>query len=156
MVIIVAETLLLIPFGFATGYLNMNLVELAEDANLPVKAEYYGLFNAVTQYGKINEGLLYEEAIIDIIGPLGIFGFITVVFGYVAKYNERKVKTQIDDLESIYELQMITEEAGIELWSIQTPNDNDPQMHVSEKLLSFLMIEELEDFTERDIYKYWF
>ena len=156
MVIIVAETLLLIPFGFATGYLNMNLVELAEDANLPVKAEYYGLFNAVTQYGKINEGLLYEEAIIDIIGPLGIFAFITVVFGYVAKYNERKVKTQINDLESIYEFQMITEEAGIELWSIQTPNDNDPQMHVSEKLLSFLMIEELEDFTERDIYKYWF
>lgn len=155
-ILIVAQTFLLIPFGFATGSINMNYVALSEDTVLSVKGELNGLYDAVTQQGNINMKLLYLQAFFDLIGPLVAYGFISIVFSFIARYNERKIKNQINDLESINEFQIITQEAGIELWHIQLPNDNDPQLHVSERLLEFLMIETLDDFTERDVYKYWF
>lgn len=155
-VLIFIETICFIPFGLAIGYVNMDFVELTQDAVLPVKAEYHGIYNSVIKNGQIDMELLYRHALGNLIAPLVTFGFISVVFSFISRYNKANIEIQIDDLKNIDELQHIAEDAGVEIWNIVMKKDAEPRLKVTEKVLSLLKENADHNLSEEEAYKIWF
>lgn len=91
----------LIPYGFSTGYLNLNLVELSEDATIHIKKGSYGIYNAIIKDSKIDMSYVYREATIEILFPLIIFIAVVYICYRISKYNLAKIDEQARDEDRI-------------------------------------------------------
>lgn len=100
-VAIVLTQFLLVPYGFATGYLNMNFIELDQDTILHVKKGSYGIYNAIIKEGSIDMGYLYSEVVIEMFFPLLVYIAFVFVCYHIARYNRRRIIEQATSEEKI-------------------------------------------------------
>ena len=91
----------LIPYGLATGYMNLNFVELDSDQILSVKEGSFGIFKAIVENGHINMGYVYSEAAIELLFPMVVYIAFIFICYHIAKYNLNHIMEQ-----SAYETQI--------------------------------------------------
>ena len=85
---------MLIPYGIATGYMNLNFIEMASDETLFVKKGSFGIYNAIRENGHIEMSYVYREAAIEILFPLAVYIAFVYICYHIARYNRRRIIEQ--------------------------------------------------------------
>jgi len=156
--LIPAISVILIPYGFSIGFVQMNYFDLIEDTNLFIKGGYNELYNAVASSGKVDMKMVYIEAIYESLSPLVGMLSITAVLAFIAKHNSNLLESEIENEKDrqiqLIEYNNIIANAGFGIWHIVLQEGKKPIMKANPKMMEVMGIDE-DSISAEDVYEFW-